>query len=95
LCKKIALHSIALLPDIKKSFTGYPDELLSNLLFNTKYGKGVWAQYKLNNLNSDINKEEIWSDNKVVEEKDEFENVKMEDDLETSQIAFAEDMEDL
>jgi len=33
LCKKIALHSIAFLPDVEKSLTGCPDELLSDLLF--------------------------------------------------------------
>jgi len=39
-------------------------------------------------------KKKIFSDNKVIEEEDEFENVEMKDDLETSQIAFAEDTED-
>ena len=68
--KKIVLHSIAFLLNVKKLFTGYPDELLTNSLFNAKYDKGVLAYYKLDNLNGDI-------------------------DLETSQIAFAEDMEDL
>ena len=93
--KKIASHSITLLPDIEKSFTGCPDELLSDSLFNTKYGKAVLAQYKLDDLDGDIDKEKIFSDNKVIKKKDEFEDVEMEDDLETSQIAFAEDIEDL
>jgi len=93
--KKIASHSITLLPDIEKSFTGCPDELLSDSLFNTKYGKAVLAQYKLDDLDGDIDKEKIFPDNKVIKKKDEFEDVEMEDDLETSQIAFVEDIEDL
>jgi len=93
--KKIASHSITLLPDIEKSFTGCPDELLSDSLFNTKYGKVVLAQYKLDDLDGDIDKEKIFSDNKVIKKKDEFEDVEMEDDLETSQIAFAEGIKDL
>jgi len=93
--KKIASCSIALLPDIEKSFTDCLDELLSDSLFNTKYGKAVLAQYKLDDLDGDIDKEKIFSDNKVIKKKDEFEDVEMEDDLETSQIAFVEDIEDL
>ena len=93
--KKIVSCSIALLPDIEKSFTGCPDELLSDSLFNTKYGKAVLAQYKLDDLDDDIDKEEIFPDNEVIEEEDEFEDVEMEDDLETSQIAFAEGIKDL
>ena len=95
LYKKIASCLIALLPDIEKSFTGCPDELLSDLLFNAKYSKGVLAQYKLDDLDDDIDKEEIFPDNEVIEEEDEFEDVEMEDDLETSQIAFAEGIKDL
>ena len=93
--KKIASCLIALLPDIEKSFTGCPDELLSDLLFNAKYSKGVLAQYKLDDLDDDIDKEEIFPDNEVIEEEDEFEDVEMEDDLETSQITFAEGIKDL
>jgi len=49
----------------------------------------------LNNLNSDIDDEEILSDNEVVEKKDEFDNIEMKNNLKTSQIAFTKDMEDL
>jgi len=33
-------------------------------------------------------------DNEVVEKKNKFENIKMKDNLETSQIAFTKDMKD-
>ena len=95
LCKKIAIHSIALLPDTEKSFTGCPDELLSDSVFNAKYGKGVLAQYQLDDLDGNIDEKEILSDSEVVDEEDELDDIEMENDLETNQIAFAEDMEDL
>jgi len=49
----------------------------------------------LNNLNSDVNDEEIMSDNEVVKKKNEFDNIEMKNNLEISQIAFTEDMKDL
>ena len=93
--KKIVSCSITLLPDIEKSFTGCPDELLSDSLFNTKYGKAVLVQYKLDDLDGDIDKEKIFSDDKVIKKKNEFEDVEIEDHLKTSQIAFVEDIKDL
>jgi len=72
LCCKIANKSIALFPDIEKTFIYSQDEWLSDKAFMQKYGEEILARYKLNDL-SDIESEEISVDEKDFDEMEEIE----------------------
>ena len=50
--KKIAIPIVALLPNVKESFSSYPDEHLSDLAFNQKYGNDILALYKFDDLDN-------------------------------------------
>ena len=50
--KKIAIPIVALFPNVKESFSSHPDEHLSDLAFNQKYGNDILALYKFDDLDS-------------------------------------------
>ena len=50
--KKMAIPIVALLPNIKESFSSHPDECLSDSAFNQKYGNDILALYKFDDRES-------------------------------------------
>jgi len=48
----MAIPIVALLPNIKESFSSHPDERLSDLAFNQKYGNDILALYKFDDRES-------------------------------------------
>jgi len=48
----MAIFTVALLPNVKESFSSYPDECLSDSAFNQKYGNDILALYKFDDLDS-------------------------------------------
>jgi len=48
----MAIPIVALLPNIKESFSSHPDECLSDSAFNQKYGNDILALYKFDDRES-------------------------------------------
>jgi len=48
----MAISTVALLPNVKESFSSYLDEYLSDSAFNQKYGNDILALYKFDDLDN-------------------------------------------
>jgi len=59
----MAIPIVALLPNVKESFSSHPDECLSDSAFNQRYGNNILALYKFDDLDSmeKAEEEEEWS----------------------------------
>jgi len=68
LCKQITSQTVALLPNIKESFTKYADENLSNSAFQSKFADAILVKYKLDSLEEINDSEEEWVEDENFED---------------------------